>query len=62
MAKNADQETSFAITDTKCYVPVVNVSSQDNRKMLEELKFGKKTTIKSKKYQSKNQQKDLINI
>ena len=40
----------FAITDTKFYVPVVTLSTQDNAKLLHLLKSGFKKTIK---YQSK---------
>ena len=42
----------FAITDTKLYVPVVTLSSQDNAKLLQQLKSGFKITINSNKYQS----------
>ena len=31
----ANQATLFAITDTKCYVPVVTLSTQDNAKLLQ---------------------------
>ena len=31
-------ETEFAIANTKLYVPVVNSSTQDNTKLLQELK------------------------
>ena len=34
------------------YVPVVNLSTQDNTKLLQQLKFGFKRTINGKKYQS----------
>ena len=34
------------------YVPVVNLSTQDNTKLLQQLKFGFKRTINWKKYQS----------
>ena len=42
----------FAITDTKLYVPVVTLSTQDNAKLLQELKSGFKRTINWNKYQS----------
>ena len=32
----ANQETKFAITDTKLYVPVVTVSTDDNGKLLQQ--------------------------
>ena len=31
----ARQEPTFAITDTKLYVPVLTISTQDNAKLLE---------------------------
>ena len=43
----------FAITDTKLYVPVVTLSTQDNAKLLEQLKSGFKRTINWNKYQPK---------
>ena len=41
-----NQEATFSITDTKIYVPVVTMSTQDNPKMLEKLKSGFKRTTK----------------
>ena len=35
VANNADQATTFSITDTKFHVLVVTVSTQDNAKLLE---------------------------
>ena len=43
----------FAITDTKLYVPVVTLSTQDNAKLLQQLKSGFKRTINWNKYQPK---------
>ena len=40
-----DQETKFSITDTKPYVPVVTLSTQENVKLLEQLKSGFKRAI-----------------
>ena len=34
----ADQATTFAITDTKLYVPIETLSIDDNAKLLEKLK------------------------
>ena len=42
----------FVITDIKLYVPVVTLSTQDNVKMLRQLKFSFKRTIYWNKYQS----------
>ena len=47
---NANQATAFAITDTKLYVPVVTLSTQDNAKLLQQLKSGFKRTIDWNKY------------
>ena len=42
----------FAITDTKLYVPVVTLSTQDNTKLLQQLKSGFKRRINWNKHQS----------
>ena len=44
---------TFEITDTKLYVPVVTLSTQDNVKLLDQLKSDFKRTINWNKYQSK---------
>ena len=49
---NATGARTFAITDTKLHLPVVTVFSQDNEKLLQELKSGFKITINLNKYQS----------
>ena len=49
---NSTGEGKFAITDTKLYVPVVTLSTQDNTKLLQQLKSGFERTINWKKYQS----------
>ena len=43
----------FTITDTKLYVQVVTLSTQENAKLLQQLKSGFKRTINWNKYQSK---------
>ena len=43
----------FAITDTKRYVPVVILSTQDNVKLLQQLKSGFKTVVNWNKFLSK---------
>ena len=53
VASNEDQETALSKTDTKLYVPVVILSTQDDSKLFEELKSGFKRTINWNKYQSK---------
>ena len=50
---NSTDAVKFVITDVKLYVSVVNLSIQDNEKLLEQLKSGFKITIKWSKYQSK---------
>ena len=40
-----NQDATFAITDGKLYVPVVTLSTQDNVKLLDQLKSGFKRTI-----------------
>ena len=41
----ANQNATFAITDTKLYVPVVTLSTKDNSKLLQQLKSGFKRVI-----------------
>ena len=50
---NDTKATTFAINDTKLYVPVVPLSTQDNTKLLQQLKSDFKRTINWNKYQSK---------
>ena len=40
VANNADQDTKFSMTDTKPYIPVVILSTQDNAKLPKQLKSG----------------------
>ena len=49
---SATGEAKFKITDAKLYVAVVTLSTQDNAKLLKQLKSGLKRTINWKKYQS----------
>ena len=44
---------TFAITDTKLYVPVVTLLTQENAKLLQQLKSGFKRVINWNKYLSK---------
>ena len=46
----ANQGATFTITETKLYVPVVTLSTQDNVKLLTQLKSGFKRTINWNKY------------
>ena len=48
-----NQNATFAITDTKLYVPVVTLSTQENTKFLQQLKSGFKRIINCNKYLSK---------
>ena len=50
---NDMKATTFAISDTKFYVPIVTLSIQDNAKLLQQLKSGFRRTINWSKYQSK---------
>ena len=49
---NSTGARRFKITDTKLYVLVVILSTQDNAKLLQQLKSSFKITIKWNKYQS----------
>ena len=42
---SATEKTKFPITDTKVYVPVVNLSAVDNVKLLKQLQSGFERTI-----------------
>ena len=48
-----NQNATFAITDTKLYVPVVTLSTQENTKFLQQLKSSFKRIINWNKYLSK---------
>ena len=49
----AAQATTISITDTKRYVSVESLSTQDNAKFLEQLKSGFKRPINWNRYQPK---------
>ena len=54
MATNvANQGGTFSITDTKLYVPIVTLSTQDNAKLLEQLKEQLTGINIKQKYQQK---------
>ena len=50
---NSNGAGTFAITDTKLYVPVVTFSTQENTKFLQQLKSGFKRVIDWNKYLSR---------
>ena len=50
---NSTGAGTFAITDTRLYVPVVTLSTQENTKLLQQLKSGFKRVINWNKYLSK---------
>ena len=52
---NANQNPTFEITETKLYVPVVTLSTQDNAKFLPQLKSRFQRTINWNKYLSKTE-------
>ena len=49
----ANQVPAFTITETNLYVPLVTLSTQDNAKLLPQLKSGFKRTISWNKYVAK---------
>ena len=51
----ANQVPTFTITETNLYVPVVTLSTQDNAKLLPQLKSGFKRTISWNKYLAKSE-------
>ena len=50
---SATGATKFRTTDTKLYLPVVTLSTEDNEKLLQQLKSGFKISINWNKYQPK---------
>ena len=46
----ANQVPTFTITETNLYVPVINLSTQDNAKLLPQLKSGFKRTVSWNRY------------
>ena len=50
-----DQVPTFAITETKLYVSVATLSTQDNAKLLQQLKSRFKRTVNWNKYTSKTE-------
>ena len=48
-----NRATNLAITETKIYVPILTLSTQDNTKLLEQLKSGFRRVINWNKHQSK---------
>ena len=52
-SNDVNQSPTFVITYTKLYVPVVTLSTQDNAKLLQQLKSGFKRVINWNKYLSK---------
>ena len=51
-AINDPTNATFQITDTKLYAPVVTLSTENDKKLLEQLRKGFKRTIKWNKYRS----------
>ena len=49
---NSTGQGRFTITDTKLLVPVVTLSTQDNAKLLQQIKSGFRRTTNWNKYQS----------
>ena len=53
VASESNSVITFAIADTKLYVLAVYLSTQDNTKLLKQLKSGFKFTVNWNKFQSK---------
>ena len=50
LSNSGAQVTTFTLTDTKRRVPAVNLLTEDNAKLLLQLKLGFKSTINRNKY------------
>ena len=59
---NSNGIGTFAITDTKLYVPLVTLSTQENTKLLQQLKSGFKRVSNWKIQIQKNKKKKKIQI
>ena len=59
---NSNGTGTFAITDTKLYVPLVTLSTQENTKLLQQLKSGFKRVSNWKIQIQKNKKKNKIQI
>lgn len=59
---NAAGDTTFSITGTKRYVPVATLLTDDNSKLLKQLKSGLKWTNTWNKYQLKVTKKILKRV
>ena len=57
-----NKATTFAITDTKLYVPVITLSIQGNIKLLQQLKSGLKRSINLHKCQANISRKKRLEI
>ena len=53
LVTNSTGAGRFIVDSTKLYVPVVTLSTQDNAKILQQIKSGFKRTINWNKHQSK---------
>ena len=51
----ANQNATFAITDTKLYVPIMTLSTQNNAKLLQQIKSRLQRVINWNKYLSKSE-------
>ena len=62
-AINAPTNATFQITDTKLYLPLVTLSTENDKKLLKQLRTGFKRTTKWSKYRSKmtHQTKNNLN-
>ena len=49
---NSTGTGKFAITETRLYIPVATLSTEDNAKLIQQLKSGFKRTINWNKYES----------
>ena len=54
-------DTTFKITNTKLYVPIVTLSSKDNVKLVKLLEEGFKRPVYWNEYQTKIETRDLDN-
>ena len=58
VTSSAAGKTKFAVKDKELYVPVVDLSTEDNIRLLKQLESGLKRKINWNKYQSKLEDKE----
>ena len=62
IASNISGNTTFKITNTKLYVPIITLSSKDNVKLAKQLNRGFERSVYWNEYKTKRESKNLMKI